>query len=75
MLKNKFLDKKKYITRFFYHLFMMDEIRAYRQHVVCFLKKISDPTTHFYPFKEKKYQAQTNRCRTLDVVSNLCKIE
>jgi hypothetical protein len=40
-----------------------------------FLKKISDPTTHFYPFKEKKYQAQTNRCRTLDVVSNLCKIE
>jgi hypothetical protein len=54
---------------------MMDEIRAYRQHVVSFLKKISDPTTHFYPFKEKKYQAQTNRCRTLDVVSNLCKIE
>jgi hypothetical protein len=53
---------------------MMDEIRAYRQHVVSFLKKISDPTTHFYPFK-KKYQAQTNRCWTLDVVSNLCKIE
>lgn len=53
MLKNKFLDKKKYITRFFYHLFMMDEIRAYRQHVVSFLKKISDPTTHFYPFKKK----------------------